>query len=138
MSFKKILLLPIGLVLGIAGCANMPFSTYHMATTSFKYDPRYVSYMVLINGREMGGGFGGGISTIPITLGPQTITWKDAKTGEVHTAKNQVVITKEQLKGMKYLAAHLYPDDTVEITTDNMIPDPTDKGMEWKKRLRGN
>jgi hypothetical protein len=49
-----------------------------------------------------------------------------------------VVITREQLKGMKYLAAHLYPDDTVEITTDNMIPDPTDKGMEWNKRLRGN
>ena len=37
---------------------------------------------------------------------------------------------------MKYLAAHLYPDDTVEITTANMIPDPTDKGKAWKKKLR--
>jgi len=86
----------------------------------------------------MGGGFGGGISTIPIKLGLQKITWKDANTGELHTAKNQVVITKEQVKGMKYLAAHLYPDDTVEITTANMIPDPTERGIRWLEKIRKN
>ena len=72
MGLKKLLLLPVGLALSIAGCAGIgPNATYYMATTSFKYDPSYVSYMVLINGQEMGAGFGGGISTIPIKLGPQ-------------------------------------------------------------------
>ena len=139
MKFKKILLLPVSLALSIAGCAGIgPNATYYMATTSFNYNPNYTSYMVKLNGHEMGAGFGGGISTIPVKLGNQKITWKDTKTGELHTAKNQVVITKEQVKGMKYWAAHLYPDDTVEITSSNNIPDPTEEGLHardliWKK-----
>ena len=136
MKLKKILLLPIGLVLGIAGCANVPFSTYHMATTSFNYDPRYVSSDVEANGRMMGGGYGGGIYTNDIKVGPQIITWKDAATGQRHKSTNEVMIHRDQLKGKKYIAFHLYPDDTVEVTTSNDWPDPTEKGAQIRKQLK--
>lgn len=139
MSLKIFLLLPISLAFSAAGCAGIgPNATYYMGTTSFKYDPTYVSYMVELNNHEIGAGFGGGMNTSPVKIGPQTITWKDAKTGEVYTAKNQVIITKEQLKGMKYLAAHLYPDDTVEITTSLNWPNPTEKGLKWQEEMRKN
>ncbi|MEB3755058.1 hypothetical protein, partial [Acinetobacter sp. MD2(2019)] len=105
MNIKMLLLLPLGFVFTAAGCAGIgPNATYYMGTTSFKYDPTYVSYMVQLGGHEIGGGFGGGMMTSPVKVGPQTVTWKDAKTGERHFAKNQVIITKEQLKGKKYLA----------------------------------
>ena len=135
MNLKKLLLLPISLVFSVTGCAGIgPNATYYMGTTSFHYDPSYSPYMVKLNGSEIGGG-GGGMNTSSVKIGPQTITWKDAKTGEIHSAKNQVIITKEQLKGNKYLAAHLYPDDTVEVTTSNNWPNPTVKGNAWYDRL---
>ncbi len=88
MSLKKILLLPVSLMLSAAGCAGIcPNATYYMATTSFKYDPRYTDYMMEVNGSEIGGGFGKAISTNPIKVGEQIITWKDANTGEKHAAK---------------------------------------------------
>ena len=137
MKLKKIFLLPISLVLSTVGCAGVgPNATYYMATTSFKYDPTYVSYMVKLNGHEIGGGFGGGLNTSPVKLGPQIVTWEESNSDRMHQAKNQVILTKEDLKGMKYLAVHLYPDDTIEITTANNWPDPTEKGLKWLNQLR--
>ena len=131
---KKLILISV-IIFALIGCTSIgPNATYYMGTTSFHYDPSYSPYMVKLNGSEIGGG-GGGMNTSPVKIGPQTITWKDAKTGEIHSAKNQVVITKEQLKGKKYLAAHIYPDDTVEVTTSNNWPNPTVKGNAWYDRL---
>ncbi|EXC24204.1 hypothetical protein J536_3873, partial [Acinetobacter sp. 809848] len=31
---------------------------------------------------------------------------------------------------------HLYPDDTVEITTSNNWPIPTEKGIKWMHDLK--
>lgn len=36
---------------------------------------------------------------------------------------------------MKYLAVHLYPDDSIEITTSNNWPNPTVKGNAWYDKL---
>ena len=135
MKLKKILLLPIGLVLGIAGCANVPFSTYHMATTSFNYDPYYSDNNLRVNGVEIGGGFGGAISTGVIKVGPQVITWGESNSKKKHKATNEVIIHRDQLKGKNYIAFHLYPDDTVEVTTSNDWPEPTKKGLTWLERL---
>ena len=44
-------------------------------------------------------------------------------------------MTKEDLKGKSYLAVHLYPDDSVEITLSSGIPDATEKGMKWRSKL---
>ncbi|NUG02086.1 hypothetical protein [Acinetobacter oleivorans] len=139
MSLKKLLLLPISLVFSAAGCAGIgPNTTYYMGTTSFKYDPTYVSYMVKLNNHEIGGGFGGGMNTSQVKVGPQVITWEESNSDKLHQAKNQVTLTKEDLKGMKYLAVHLYPDDTVEITTSNNWPNPTEKGLKWQEQIRNN
>ena len=137
MKFKKIFLLPISLLLSTVGCAGIwPNATYYMATTSFHYDPNYNAYMVKLNGHEIGGGFGGGLNTSPVKLGPQIVTWEESNSDRMHQAKNQVILTKEDLKGMKYLAVHLYPDDTIEITTSNNWPDPTEKGLKSLNKLR--
>ncbi|MFI8145594.1 hypothetical protein [Acinetobacter sp. ABJ_C5_2] len=137
MSLKKILFLPVSLMLSVAGCASLgPNATYYMSTTSFDYDPSYNSYMVEMNGSEIGGGFGNATLTNSIKVGEQVITWGESNSKKKHTAKNQVIITKEQLKGKKYLAVHLYPDDTVEITTSNNWPDATEKGMKWMHDLK--
>jgi len=53
----------------------------------------------------------------------------DEKTGQVHNATNEVSLTKEDINGMKYLAVHLYPDDSIEISTSNNWPNPTVKGI---------
>jgi len=135
MTFKKLFALLTAIPLGLAGCAGIgPNATYYMGTTSFHYPLSYSSYMVKLNGAEIGGGFGKSTNVAPIKVGFQNVTWKDTNTGELHTAKNQLVVSKEQLKGKKYLALHIYPDDTVEITTSNDLPDPTEKGLAWLEK----
>ncbi|AZC06507.1 MULTISPECIES: hypothetical protein [Acinetobacter] len=137
MQRSNRLFLILGLIFSLVGCVSLgPNATYYMGTTSFNYDPSYNSYMVKMNGSEIGGGFGNATLTSSIKVGEQVITWKNASTGEKHTAKNQVTITKEQLKGKKYLAVHLYPDDTVEITISNNWPMPTEKGLSLLDQFR--
>ena len=139
MNLKKILLLPMGLMMSAVGCAGIgPNATYYMGTTSFNYDPTYSDYMLKMNGQEIGGGFGGAMSTNPIKVGPQLITWGESNSKKQHQAKNQVKLTKEDLKGMKYLAVHIYPDDTVEISTSNAWPSPNEKGLKWLNQLKNN
>ena len=136
INLKKLLLLPIGLIVSAAGCAGIgPNATYYMGTTSFHYDPSYSPYMVKLNGIEIGGG-GGGMNTSAVKLGPQEIKWEESNSDKFHQAKNQVTLTKDDLKGMKYLAVHIYPDDTIEIKTSNNLPDPTDKGLKWREQIR--
>lgn len=139
MNIKKLLLLPISLVFSAAGCAGIgPNANYYMGTVSFNYNPAYASYMVKLNGTEIGGGYGRSMNTSPVKVGTQIVTWRDAKTGQTHNAKNEVSLTKEDIKGMKYLAVHLYPDDSIEITTSNNWPNPTAKGDAWYDRLNKN
>jgi len=106
-----------------------------MGIVSFNYNPAYASCMVKLNGTEIGGGYGRSMNTSPVKVGTQIVTWRDAKTGQVHNATNEVSLTKEDIKGMKYLAVHLYPDDSIEITTSNNWPNPTVKGNAWYDRL---
>lgn len=135
MNFKKLCILPFALMLGTAGCASLGLNTYYLAATAYSYQPYYSPYMVTLNGYETGLG-GGGIATVPVTVGPQKVSWKDAKTGEVHTAKNQVVLSKIDLKNKEYIIVHMYPDDTIEITTTVMSPEKTEKGKAWLKELK--
>ena len=138
MNIKKLLLLPISLIFSAAGCVGIgPNATYYMGTTSFHYDPSYSPYMVKLNGSEIGGG-GGGMNTSPVKIGLQEIRWEESNSYKLHQAKNQVTLTKEDLNGMKYLAVHLYPDDTVEITTSNNWPNATEKGLKWREKIRNS
>ncbi|MGQ1137446.1 hypothetical protein ACT43S_01820 [Acinetobacter baumannii] len=137
------LLLIFGLIFSLVGCVSLGSNAiYDMATTSFNYEPSYTSYMVELNGSEIGGGFGGGTNTSSVKIGPQIVTWGETNSKRKHVAKNQVLLTKEQLKGKKYLAVHIYPDDTVEISTSNDWPEPIQKGLDWRteiwKKIRRN
>ena len=136
-KLTKMMLLPVSLTLGLAGCMGIgPNKTYVLTTTSFNYDPSYRTYMVKMNGEEMGGGFGGATKGSAVILGPQNIAWGEDNSKRKHQAINAVNLTKEDLKNKRYLAVHLYPDDSVEITTSNDLPDPTQKGLDWRDKLR--
>ncbi|MDM1271155.1 hypothetical protein [Acinetobacter indicus] len=135
--FKKIVMLPVGLALGLVGCSSGSSKTYILTTTSFGYDPRYRPYIVQVNGEEVGGGFGAATKRSAIITGPQYVTWGQTNIRKQHVAKNVPYLTKEDLKGKSYLAVHLYPDDTVEITLTEgrNMPDATKKGLEVRSEL---
>ncbi|MCH7391775.1 hypothetical protein [Acinetobacter dispersus] len=137
VDHKKGILILI-LIFELIGCTSIGVNaTYDIGTTSVNYNPSYNTYDVKLNNHIIGGAISS-MNTSSVKAGPQTVTWKDAKTGELHSAKNQVIISREQLKGMRYLTAHLYPDDTVEITTSNNWPNPTEKGLKWQEEMRNN
>ena len=136
-NLKKMMLLPVSLTLGLAGCIGMgPNKTYVLTTTSFNYDPSYRPYMVKVNGHEVGGGYGSATMRSAVILGPQIITWEEDNSDREHKAINIVHLSKEDLKNKRYLAVHLYPDDSVEITMSNDLPDPTKKGIDWENKLK--
>ena len=136
MIMRKILLIPIGLALSIAGCAGIgPNATYHLGTTSANYNPLYHTYLVNLNGSEIGTSVGS-MTTSSVKTGSQILTWKDANTGELHRSKNDVVLTRNHLKNKKYLVVHIYPDDTIEIITSMNWPEETEKGIKWREKIR--
>lgn len=63
-----------------------------------------------------------------ITLGAQKVTWRlggpkgMARNGETVTAKNTPEL-KEIPAGVKWIALHIYPDDTVELAFSKGSPD---------------
>ncbi|RLL25633.1 hypothetical protein D9K80_18840 [Acinetobacter cumulans] len=131
-KLTKMMLLPVSLTLGLAGCMGIGLNkTYVLTTTSFNYDPSYRTYMVKMNGEEMGGGFGGATKRSAVILGPQIITWGEDNSTRKHQAINVVNLTKDDLKNKRYLSVHLYPDDSVEIVTSENGPRPTSKGLKW-------
>lgn len=132
--FKKIVMLPVGLALGLVGCSAGSSKTYILTTTSFNYDPSYRTYDVLLNEELIGSG---GTKRSAVITGPQYVTWGQTNIRKQHVAKNVPYLTKEDLKGKSYLAVHLYPDDTVEITLTEgrNMPDATKKGLEVRSKL---
>ena len=131
MSLKKILLLPISLMMSAAGCAGIgPNATYYMGTTSFQYFTSYHAYMTELNGEEIGGGFGGGMNTSPVKIGSKVITWGETNSKRKHVEESNCSY-KRTIKREKYLAVHIYPDETVEITTSNDWPKPTEKDSNY-------
>lgn len=100
----------------------------------FNYS-NYEIFDVFMNGTDFGvapaHGFNGSNAVMlgqSIILGPQKITWRIAgplgmpRNGETITAKNIPVIN-EIPKDKKWLALHIYGDDTVEITFSDGSPD---------------
>jgi hypothetical protein len=81
----------------------------------------------------------------PLTLGPQIVTWTldgpegMPRNGERVTAKNKPLLSNVP-KGVKWLALHIYDDDTVEIKLSEGSPDElqTERGQKiieaWESR----
>jgi hypothetical protein len=73
----------------------------------------------------------------PLTLGPQIVTWildgpdGTPRNGELVTAKNKPVLS-EVPEDVKWLALHIYDDNTVEIKLSKGSPDElkTERGQK--------
>lgn len=96
-------------------------------------------YDIIFNGTDLGvaNKYGGtGIITgVRIPFGIQTLRWNldgpkgTPRNGELVRMKNKIVLSPEQIPaGTRYVGLHLYPDDTVELTFDESIPDTTARG----------
>ena len=66
---KKLILISV-IIFALIGCTSIgPNTTYYMGAVSFNYNPAYASYMVKLNGTEIGGGYGRSMNTSPVKAG---------------------------------------------------------------------
>lgn len=66
---KKIILISV-IIFELIGCTSIGSNTtYYMGAVSFNYNPAYASYMVKLNGTEVGGGYGRSMNTSPVKIG---------------------------------------------------------------------
>jgi len=85
---------------------------------------------------------GGGIFTgVPFALGPKKVTWRldgpkgTPRNGETVANKNPLRLDSV-VQGAKFLGVHIYPDDTVELTTSVGVPDRTPRGITMAQEHR--
>ena len=137
------------LLSAITACEAKPM-TVNLNISLFNYSDRSIFDIYMNKTDFMGApahGFYGSNSIMleqVITLGPQKVTWRldgpegMPRNGETVTAKNTPILA-EIPKGVKWLALHIYPDDTVEITLSKGTPDEhnTVRGLKiietWEK-----
>jgi hypothetical protein len=124
-------------LLFISACESKPM-TVNLDVVLFSYIDRPV-FEVFINGdagsssRGMPAVGGGTIAGVSIPLGPQKVTWTldgpegMARNGEKVNAKNSLEL-KDVPQNHRYLAIHIYPDDTVELITTVHYPRPSERG----------
>lgn len=79
---------------------------------------------------------GGGTTVgVEFTLGPKKVSWKldgpkgAPRTGETVRNKNKLELN-EVVPGARYLAVHIYPDETVELLTSVARPYFSARGQE--------
>ena len=73
-----------------------------------------------------------------VITGQQYVKWGEGNSPIKHVAVNIPQLTADELKGKSYLAVHLYPDDTVEITLTEgrNMPRATKRGLDvWSKLI---
>lgn len=103
-------------------------------------------HFIIFNGTDLGvmNAYGdtGTITGVRVPFGEQSLRWTlggprgMAGNGEQVFVKNRLVIEPEQIpQGTRYLGLHLYPDNTVDITFSDGIPDRTERG---KKIISGS
>jgi hypothetical protein len=138
---KKKLMWLIGVVLVLLAGSYVAYRKISQPK-SIVLDVVFYSYIdkstfdVFLNDRvDLGGGGpftdGKGMTLfVEIPFGLQTLTWRDAGTGETFTAKNKLEITPEQIpEGTEFMGVHIYPDETAEFTFDKGIPRATPRGQ---------
>ena len=86
-----------------------------------------------LNGIDLGvaNSYGGTgiISGVSIPLGAQTLTWRDAGSGETFAVKNSLNLSPNQISpSVHYLDIHIYPDRTAEFTLSEHMPETTSRG----------
>lgn len=78
-----------------------------------------------------GNGVTGGV---PLVLGPKKVTWRLggpeglARNGDTIANKNRLELV-DLVPGAQYLGIHIYPDETVELSTSVGRPQPSERGL---------
>jgi hypothetical protein len=142
-SRRTVFIGALGLIF-LPACEAKPM-TAHLNISIFSYLDRPI-FDVYMNKTDFMGaaahafyGSNGVMLSQPITLGPQKVTWRFADSGETATAKN-VPELKEIPPGVKWIALHIYADDTVELAFSKGTPDElsTVRGQKiidaWEKK----
>lgn len=136
-------------LLFLSACEAKPM-IIHLNISLFSYLDRPI-FDVYMNRTDFGvapaQGFYGSNSVMlaqPLLLGPQKVTWTlggpkgTPRNGEAITAKNTPEL-KAVPPGVKWIALHIYPDNTVELAFSKGDPDElnTKRGIEiieaWEK-----
>src|SRR5262249_1525812 len=106
-----------------------------MDVVVFNYTDRPI-FEVLLDHKIDGGAadYTGGRAIVvggTVALGPQTLTWRDAGSGETFRVKNSLNLAADQIPPeARYLAIHIYPDKTAELTFAQYLPAPTPRGKK--------
>jgi hypothetical protein len=135
----------------LSSCRGGPANTY-LDISLYNYLDRAI-FDVDMNGAGFmgapGHGFYGSNAVMlmqPITLGPQIVTWRlggpegTPRNGERVVARNNPML-RVVPKDAKWLALHIYDDDTVEIKLSTGTPDEleTERGRRiietWEKHI---
>lgn len=83
---------------------------------------------------------GATITNVALELGPKKVSWRlggpagMARNGETVVNKNPLALNSV-VAGAKYLAIHIYPDDTVELITSVHFPEVSARGQTEITRL---
>ncbi len=120
------------------GGKNMQSETV-LALIMYSYVNRPI-HDIIFDGTDIGvaNSYGGTgvITAVRIPFGPQTLTWTlggpegMARNGEKKKMKNKLTLSSAQIPpDTRYIGVHLYPDDTVELTFDEFIPERTARGL---------
>ena len=127
-----------GVMLPLAACGRAVQKETRLNVEVFSYVDRVI-VDISFNGTGLGvmnryGGTGT-ITDVYIPFGKQTLKWTldgpegTPRNGEIMTARNQLIISPDQIPaGTRYLGIHLYPDDTVEFTFAEGLPERTARG----------
>ncbi|KQQ39192.1 hypothetical protein ASF61_22285 [Duganella sp. Leaf126] len=77
---------------------------------------------------------GGTMMNVELALGPKKVSWRldgpagMARNGDTVTNKNPLTLD-QVVPGARYLAIHIYPDETVELVTSVQRPEKTARGI---------
>ena len=135
----------LGLLL-LSACEAKPM-TVTLDVVLFSYLDRPI-FDVFMNG-DVGHGSGvypqtggGTISGVQLKLGQQKVTWRLGgpegmpRNGETVAAKNMPEL-KDVPRNARYLAIHIYPDDTVELVPAEYYPHISSRGEIEIKKIGG-
>jgi hypothetical protein len=144
-SVRRLLICAVFLSLAACGNGNSIGSLFMkkvvLNVVVYNYTDRPI-FEVLLNGRIGHGAppyFGGNAvyAGATISLGPQTLIWRlggpkgTPRNGDVVATKNALMLTADQIPGdARYLAIHIYPDDTTELTFTHDLPEATLHGQK--------
>lgn len=138
-DFSKGRRLSLGALLFVVVSCKAKATNVTLDMVVFSYLDRPI-FDIFVNGKggDSSGAYpqtgGSTISGVEFTVGPQKVTWVltgpkgTPHNGETVVAKNLPML--QPLPDARYLAVHIYKDNTVELVTSKFYPDESPRGAK--------